>query len=161
MAHSPELVYSVNLTSAAGCGLTDVVTALSFTFLPKGDLAVFSPMSLPCGSSSASRLKPCRHARYSVLPCFPQRERQRTEEWPRFLGAVKPAITTSWRFDVLIFSQLSLRTPDRYLLSARFAVMPSRSASSKNKLARSRVQRRLAPSSNVVLAKWQLGHTRD
>src|SRR4051812_18717947 len=34
------------------------------------------------------------------------------------LGAVKPAMTTSWRFDVLIFSQLSVRAPDRYWLSA-------------------------------------------
>jgi hypothetical protein len=33
-------------------------------------------------------------------------------------GAVKPAMTTSCRFDVLIFSQLSVRAPDRYLLSA-------------------------------------------
>src|SRR5436189_2130516 len=51
------------------------------------------------------------------------------------LGAVKPAITTSWRFDVLIFSQLSVRAPDRYWLSARLAMMPSRplqSASLKN-----------------------------
>jgi hypothetical protein len=31
---------------------------------------------------------------------------------------VKPAMTTSCRFDVLIFSQLSVREPDRYLLPA-------------------------------------------
>ena len=36
------------------------------------------------------------------------------------LGAVKPAMTTSWRFDVLILSQLSVRAPDRYLLSDPF-----------------------------------------
>jgi hypothetical protein len=51
------------------------------------------------------------------------------------LGAVNPAMTTSWRFEVLIFSQLSVRPPDTYLLSARLAMIPSRpfrSASSKH-----------------------------
>jgi ParB family transcriptional regulator, chromosome partitioning protein len=37
------------------------------------------------------------------------------------LGAVKPAITTSCRFAVLIFSQSAVRLPDVYALSARFA----------------------------------------
>jgi hypothetical protein len=31
------------------------------------------------------------------------------------LGAVNPAITTSWRFEVLIFSQLSVRAARRVL----------------------------------------------
>jgi hypothetical protein len=51
------------------------------------------------------------------------------------LGAVKPAITTSCRFAVLIFSQSGVRLPDLYALSARFAMTPSkpfRSASAKN-----------------------------
>src|SRR6195952_2448668 len=42
------------------------------------------------------------------------------------LGAVNPAMTTSWRFEVLILSQSVVRAPDTYLLSARFAMMPSR-----------------------------------
>jgi ABC transporter substrate binding protein len=42
---------------------------------------------------------------------------------------------TSWRFDVLIFSQSSVRAPDRYWLPERLAIIPSRplrSASAKN-----------------------------
>jgi hypothetical protein len=35
-------------------------------------------------------------------------------------------MTTSWRFKVLIFSQSVVRLPDTYLLSARFAMTPSR-----------------------------------
>jgi len=31
-------------------------------------------------------------------------------------------MTTSWRFELLIFSQLSVRAPDRYMLAARFAM---------------------------------------
>ena len=62
-------------------------------------------------------------------------ERQCSEAGPSPPGAVKPAMTTSWRFDVLIFSQSSVLAPDRYWLSARLAMMPSRpsrSASLKN-----------------------------
>ena len=49
-------------------------------------------------------------------------------------GAVNPAIATSWRLAVFIFSQSIVRALDRYVLSARLAMMPSsprRSASSK------------------------------
>jgi hypothetical protein len=38
---------SVNFTSATSASLTQVVTASSFTFRVKGDLAVFSLISLP------------------------------------------------------------------------------------------------------------------
>jgi MOSC domain len=51
------------------------------------------------------------------------------------LGAVKPTMTTSCRFAVLILSQSGVRLPDAYALSMRFAMMPSspsRSASAKN-----------------------------
>ena len=68
------------------------------------------------------------------------RKDEGSEEGARFLGAVKPAITTSWRFEVLILSQSSVRAPDRYLLLARFAIMPSRPlrpASSKNSFRKS------------------------
>jgi hypothetical protein len=66
---------------------------------------------------------------------FAKPESQTPAIGPLLLGAVKPAITTSCRFDILIFRQLSVRTPDKYLLSPRFAMIPSRplrSASSKN-----------------------------
>jgi hypothetical protein len=42
------------------------------------------------------------------------------------LRAVNPAITTSWRLEVLIFSQSLVRSPDTYPLSTRLAMTPSR-----------------------------------
>ena len=44
--HFAGLVHSVNLTSATSDGLTQVVTASSFTFAGNGDLAVLSGVSL-------------------------------------------------------------------------------------------------------------------
>jgi len=66
---------------------------------------------------------------------FAHGEDQGAEEGLVRLGAVKPAITTSCRFAVLIFSQSAVRPPDAYALSAGFAMRPSRpfrSASAKN-----------------------------
>jgi len=50
-ASATNAVHSVNFTSATNVGLTQVVTASSFTFAAKGDFAVLSGISLPCSSS--------------------------------------------------------------------------------------------------------------
>ena len=62
---------------------------------------------------------------------FPNRKHQvRQNRGGMLRGAVKPAITTSWRRAVLIFSQSLVRAPERYLLLLRLAIMPSRPCSS-------------------------------
>ena len=43
---------------------------------------------------------------------FAHGENKRTKKRARPFGAVKPAMTTSWRFAVLILSQSAVRVPD-------------------------------------------------
>ena len=118
--------------------MTQVVTASSLTFVGKGDFAALELHELAV--QLLKRL--VAEAGADVTDIAPavllaHRKDKRSKERRVRLGAVNPAMTTSWRFEVLIFSQSSVRAPDRYLLSARLAMMPSRplrSASSKNLL---------------------------
>jgi len=45
---------------------------------------------------------------------LPHRKGQRSEKRSRPPWCLNPTMTTSWRFEVLIFSQLSVRAPEYY-----------------------------------------------
>ena len=126
----------MNFTSATSFGLTQVVTASSFTFAENGDFAVFELDELAVQLFKGLVAEACADMA-DIAPAVPfaHRKGERPEKRPRPSWSGEAGDDDFLALRVLIFSQSSVRAPDRYLLSARLAMMPSRplrSASSKN-----------------------------